>query len=364
MSGDSSVHRYVGYGTLGGGSERFVPSASAMRLAITPLLLGLLALPLAVHAEEPTEPEAAKVRAAAAEYDAGRRAFNDGDFTSAAAHFENAFRDVPSAPTLRLAIRAQQRAGALARAATLAALALARFPDDSATRDLAQSTLAELAPQLLAVRVRCELACAVVVDRKAVIDEPAAESVLYFAPGTHQVTGTWSEGRARMAEVVGAAGETVQVALTPPEPEAAAAPAPPVVPPESTPRPLVAEPPTTTSPATDRARHGLPPAVALTGLGVTAVVGGITLWSGLDLRKNPGRDAVRRDCAGQDESCPTYQDALAVQRRTNVLIGATGATAAITVVLFTLTDFRRTPRAALAPVLTPTTAGAAFTGSF
>jgi len=48
---------------------------------------------------------------------------------------------------------------------------------------------------------------------------------------------------------------------------------------------------------------------------------------------NPGKDKVRTDCAGKDSSCPTYQDALSSQRRTNALIGVTGGLAVCTAVV-------------------------------
>ena len=64
--------------------------------------------------------------------DRGRRAYLAKDFEQAAVHFENAYRDAPRAETLRLAIRARRDAKQLARAATLAAIAQQRYPDDAA----------------------------------------------------------------------------------------------------------------------------------------------------------------------------------------------------------------------------------------
>ena len=51
------------------------------------------------------------------------------------------------------------------------------------------------------------------------------------------------------------------------------------------------------------------------------------------MRSNPGKNKVREDCAGQDESCPTYQDALSAQNRTNVLLITTGIAAVGTTLL-------------------------------
>jgi hypothetical protein len=47
-----------------------------------------------------------------------------------------------------------------------------------------------------------------------------------------------------------------------------------------------------------------------------------TIYSGVDTLENPGPDAVREACAGQGTSCALYQEALAKQTRTNILIGA------------------------------------------
>jgi hypothetical protein len=46
-----------------------------------------------------------------------------------------------------------------------------------------------------------------------------------------------------------------------------------------------------------------------------------TIYSGVDTLENPGPNAVREACAGQGTSCALYQEALAKQTRTNILIG-------------------------------------------
>jgi hypothetical protein len=60
---------------------------------------------------------------------------------------------------------------------------------------------------------------------------------------------------------------------------------------------------------------------------------GVTIWSGLDAEKNPGTAAVRTDCVGQGTSCPQYQQGLDAQRRTNILLAATGGVAVVTAVI-------------------------------
>jgi hypothetical protein len=60
---------------------------------------------------------------------------------------------------------------------------------------------------------------------------------------------------------------------------------------------------------------------------------GFTIWSGIDTQNNPGTEAVKAGCVGQGESCSLYQQGLAAQRRTNILLAATGGVAAVTAVL-------------------------------
>jgi hypothetical protein len=69
------------------------------------------------------------------------------------------------------------------------------------------------------------------------------------------------------------------------------------------------------------------------GVGLTAVAGGLTIASGIDTLHNPGEDAVRRECAGQTESCPAYQKGRDAQLRTNVLIGVTAGVGVVTGVI-------------------------------
>ncbi|HVY49826.1 MAG TPA: hypothetical protein VHB21_28220, partial [Minicystis sp.] len=62
-----------------------------------------------------------------------------------------------------------------------------------------------------------------------------------------------------------------------------------------------------------------------------------------DTIQNPGTDAVKAACAGKGPSCPLYQDGLAKQTRTNVLLGATAGAAAVTVVLAIFTRWKSAP---------------------
>src|SRR5262249_2479727 len=99
-------------------------------------------------------------------------------------------------------------------------------------------------------------------------------------------------------------------------------------------------------------KGGLPPAVFFTGLGVTAILGGGTVWGGLDPQKNPGPGNIPNPCKdwgdfagskGPATECPDYKEGLAKQMRTNILIGATAVVGATTVVLAVLTKWGGEP---------------------
>jgi len=86
----------------------------------------------------------------------------------------------------------------------------------------------------------------------------------------------------------------------------------------------------------DDGRRGLHPALFWSGVGVTASLGGVLVWSGLDtVDKNDAYESA----ADQVEARPLRDDALSAQRRTNGLIAATAVVGAATVVLAFFTDF-------------------------
>ncbi len=276
--------------------------------------------------------EAAKIRIAAEEFDAGRRAYLQKDFEGAAEHFENADRDAPSMEALRLAIRARKEGGFAARAATLAELALRRYPKDEATVTLARGVIDDARQQLFRIRVHCSPACGLVVDDKATYGDPSTEQIVYLEPGEHSVSASWTEGRGRAIKVKGDKGREQVLSLRPAEmlpPIASGAPS-------ATATATATVPPTPPPPPPS---GGLPPYVFYAGLGVTAVLTGVTIWSGIDTKNNPGRDAVEAACVNQGESCPEYQDGLSSQKRTNILLGTTLGVAAVTGVIAAFTSW-------------------------
>jgi hypothetical protein len=92
----------------------------------------------------------------------------------------------------------------------------------------------------------------------------------------------------------------------------------------------------------------LKPIVFWTAAGVTAALGGITLWSGLNASaKNDAYEAyARQPSATSDEALRGYDDALSAQTRTNVLLVSTGVVAAATAVVgLFFTDWGGAPSA-------------------
>lgn len=275
-------------------------------------------------------PSAERIRSAAEEYDAGRRSFGDGKFEEAAAHFENAFHDAPSPVALRNAIRARKEAKQGARAATLATLAVSKYPDDAATQEVAKATLSELEPQLHKVLFKCTPECNVAADGRAVSVEDAAEVRFYLDPGPHSLVVGWTEDRSKVVPLTAKAGSSTELSFR----------APPVAPKAALPAEGAAVPAAATEAESERAPSTKPfgPAVFVVGAGLTTAGIVATIVSGVDTINNPGADAVRRDCAGVGPTCPTYQQGLDSQTRTNVILGITigvGVATAIVGLFFT-----------------------------
>ncbi len=288
-----------------------------VRVGIVAAALAGLVAPRAAAADDNAE----SIRAAAKEFDEGRRLFLEGRFEPAAAHFENAFIDAPRAEPLRNAIRARRSAHQYARAGTLAQLALAQYPSDAATAQLATEALAEAGAKAHAVVVQCEPPCAIAADGRAVSLVDARTQRIFLDPGPHDLAVSFG-ARTRQVRFDAKVGGKSELSVKPPD-------APPVA------TGNAARPSAGLGEGRDERRPEKPlgPALFVVLAGLTAVGGGATVVSGLDAKANPGADAVRRDCAGRDESCPTYQRGLQAQLRTNVLLGATAGLALVTAVV-------------------------------
>jgi hypothetical protein len=113
----------------------------------------------------------------------------------------------------------------------------------------------------------------------------------------------------------------------------------------------------------DRGTRVLPTWAFWSGLGATAVLGGVTIWSGVDTLNT-------KDEFDKDPSPKKRDEGEQAELRTNVLIGTTGVLAAATVVIGVFfTDWSggsstEGAQARLAPWLDGHSAGLSATGSF
>jgi len=325
-------------------------------------------------------PDAAKVRVAADEFDAGSLAYKARDYETAASHFEAADEAVPSPKALRWAIRARSEAGQGSRAATLAARAQARYPNDADTAKLAKDTLEKVGSLVHKVSVSCASPCVLAVGTRGIPGEATTRWIVYLDPGEATVSASFFGGAGGAQQAVKAtAGGSSELRFEPAEKESPGAVAPTPAPAPSPATTSAAEtPPSDVVPdVAPKPRSGISPAFFVAGLVVTAGLGGVTIWSGIDTKNNPGADVVRDRCAGKTAACPEYAAGRAHQMRTNVLIGATAGAAALTgVVGIFLTDWgghaapapagasRERPRVSAVPVVLERGAGLGARGQF
>lgn len=274
---------------------------------------------------ETREPTRGDLEEASERFSAGKAAYRAGQFVEAAEQFERADAIAPTPNALQAAMRSRQNAGQLDRAAILAALALESYPDALKLVTAARSVLTEAAPQLHRVSVRCDHACVLDVDRRLIHGPAARSRELYLRPGQRAVRASWSEqipGQSRI--VVATAGETSLLTFQRPRLGAGGSSNVGVI-----------------SPAREEAidsSAGWSPIVFGVGAGAAVVLGGMTLWSGIDTVNDPGRDRVLEECA--DTSCPLYQEGERKERRTNILLGATVGVGIVAGVIGTfLTDW-------------------------
>lgn len=289
-----------------------------------PLVAGALLLVAAPAAAQQ------EVQVAATAFAEGQQAQLRGDYDRAAELFEIADHSVPSAAALRSAIRMRGAAGDDVRAATLALQALQRYPDDTETRGVAESTLDRLAPRLSRIRLHCNEPCTATLDGALVGAGPLVSIEFFVTPGTHVIRGSWPERRPVSESLQAQPGQALEVELTAParrEPPASvsAAAAAPVVMPQApnTPPPSSVRLDSQVSSDARRSSDGLSPAVFWVGTGLTAVGGALIWWSGQDTLDE--RDAYERN--------PTragYDHGVRLERRTNLLIAATSVVGAAT----------------------------------
>jgi hypothetical protein len=340
----------------------FVAAAAAALLVVA-----------AAPARADKAPDAAQIRAAAEQFDAGVIAYKQKDFEGAASRFEAADAAVPGAKTLRQAIRARMEAGQGARAATLAAQAIERYPADDATTKLANDTIAKVAPLVQKLSISCASPCVLALGTRSVPGESNTRWTVFVDPGKTALSASFFGNMSSAPqEITAAAGKSSELRFEPEEkkaaPKAVIVPVPVPGSDAEKPPPGAETPPD--APPSDVVppkSSGIHPAAFIVGTVATLGLGGATIWSGLDAKNNPGVDVVKAKCAGFGETCPEYVDGRKRQTRTNILIGATAGAGAITVVLAILTNWhgkKKAPAAEPTAVITDHGAVLGAVGTF
>jgi len=256
---------------------------------------------------------------AAEAFDHGREAYKAEDYVEAAEQFEKADSNAPSPAAIELAIRARDKAGELARAATLLALALKRYPDDQNLPKLSPDLFKRAGTTLFELTATCDTPCELTVGGKLVHGAPDTQRVLYTAPGALTVRAGWSDNRSDSKQIQGDAGSRGEVTFVAPTTAAAKS----MAEEPADPTPVPATPPPGQQDEGARNSSGWSPTVFFVGAGLTAVLGGVTVWSGIDTVNNPGAERVKEECGNQGEGCALYQEGVSKQRRTNILVGVT-----------------------------------------
>ncbi|MCB9635004.1 MAG: hypothetical protein H6721_23005 [Sandaracinus sp.] len=255
-------------------------------------------------------------QAAAQAYDRAASLYVAGQYGQAGQWFMSAYRLAPARAALVQAIRSYQRAGDLTRAGTLAILLAEEYPDDAGAAELVSQVVEEAGRTSVLLTVQCE-GCVIEVDGRLLATRGA-----YLTPDVdHAVVAFFGDVRVeRRAQ----AARAEQVVLEIETPEGVSLTE---TTPDGTPPPLTTR---------DRGVRVLPPAVFWTGLGLTAALGGVTIWSGVDTVS--GVDAYETNPSEE-----RYQEGQKKERRTNALLGATAGMAFLALLSAFFTDFEGDP---------------------
>ncbi len=305
--------------------ERAIARGPALAALATLIAISIAVASSPAAAQGTPEPSASDRQAAGEAYDRATAAYLAHDYARAAPLFETAYRLAPNAAALIQAIRARDRAGDHARAGSLALRLQARHAGDHQAERQAETTIRAVAHDFLRVDVTCDADCTVELDGQL----EDYTSFFVDPASSHTVRASFDTGAADAQSTSGAAGATQAIRFTrpPPPPETEHEHVAVVVEPPHErviDAPPVAPPPESSS--------GLSPAVFITGLALTAVAGGVLIWSGVDALD--GVPAYRAD-----PTVARLQDGQSRELRTNVMIGVTAALALTTVVLAVLTDW-------------------------
>lgn len=325
------------------------------------------------------EPSPDDVSAAARYFDEGRTAFKQERYIEAAEAFEKADALAPNAKVLLLAIQSRELGGHVSRAATLAALASQRHAKDELFADI--GTLLKTArTEFNFVTVACDDPCQVMVGNRLIHGAPGTRRFLFLEQGSYRIRATWSNGQSLSKYYEAEAGKKGRLSFDSSNQGASTAPAPqddetaaersPQREESSSSTPEETDSPRESPPASqepdedywadgevseeadgdppddpfeasaeaaqepavedeETPSNGWSPVVFWVAAGATVVLAGASTWSGIHTLNNPGREAVVANCVGQGELCPTYQEGLRNQDRTNILWTVTASMGAI-----------------------------------
>ncbi|MET0341780.1 MAG: hypothetical protein ABW252_12320 [Polyangiales bacterium] len=296
-------------------------------------LLASLWLPASGASADDAAREDKRVVAAAKAFNHAQEAALSGDHARAAELFELADRIAPTPEALRSATRARLHAGELASSAGHAEELLRRYPSDEDSRELASQVLGRARPELTRYRLQCETPCTVVIDGLAVGLAPLKSQILYATPGSHEFEVSFEDGRERSMRLSGGRGEALSIRVQPPPPDKGPPPSAPTTKENSSGQLAEAETDTEAQPRAVR-RRGLSSAWFWSAASLTAVAGGVALWSGLDLLE--ARDDF------ENRTDPTRAEFERGERkdlRTTALIATSATLAASTLALGFFTDF-------------------------
>lgn len=247
-------------------------------------------------------------------YDRGAKAYDAGDYATAAREAAYADLLVPNDVALELALKAALKIDDPVLAMVLADRAEGRKDAGDAAKVLAEQARKGAAERVGELRVDCKGArtCTATVDGAPF--PFLARSWATVGPHAVRVV---ADGRAETFEVVVARGREAVVAVR----DRSSATPPPVAP--SAPAPAS---PASSSPDRADGSGGLSPVWFWAGVAVTAALGAGAIASGVDTQNQHDDFVARpsRDASASGQSAET---------RTNVLLGVTGGAAAVTLAL-------------------------------
>lgn len=274
-------------------------------------------------------PQADSKRAAQS-FAVGKSAFARGEYSVAAAAFEQASQYSPHPAPLLNAAEAWELAGNPVRAAEMCDRVFDIENLDDKFRQAAMQQLAKVTPKIATLEVKLPDGARGNVDGAEV-----GAHKMRLSPGAHTVSVTYSGGTTRSETVTLAAGAAKQLDMTNPAPEPAAAP-----PPSEKQRQDSGKGSQATS-------SSGPPLGTWISFGVAAVAGGVATFSGL-------RTVDARNKYNETPTEQTRDEFKSARLMTNVFIGVAAAGAVVGVVLWATSggsEPSKTARDAMAGVI-------------